>query len=225
MKSIALLILLSVTSCGKYDVRGRGGTGLGQVRSINTVTTASASTVAALQLICNALAVKEAALSSAVGSLLTYSASQTDCEGNPVFVEGSQQVVIQRSAQDYILVKKDGLPFIFPDVETRTSGVFKDLCNLGASLLNPIINGTEATFISIEGISGSDCSPVFGEETCLALEKGQVSGTDAVITSRDIMRVRTGGTKGRIGFFTQRTKVSQSICSTNGAIISKALLK
>ena len=142
MKSSSLIILLLVTSCGKYDASGRGVTGLGEVRSINNVTVAAAPTVSAIQVICNALSVKEAALSSAVGTLLTYSASQTDCEGSTVFVEGSQQVAIQRSGQDYIFVKKDGLPFIFPDVETRSNGVFKDLCNQGASLLNPVINGT-----------------------------------------------------------------------------------
>lgn len=224
MKYSLLALLTLAIGCGKYDVRGTSSSGIGEVRSVANVIAAPGTTVQSVQAVCNALGVKEAALASSVGTLHTFTASQTDCDGNST-LNGTFQVAIQRNGQDYVFTRTDGLGFVFPEVETRTAGIFSDICAQGTGLTVPLLTGTEATFVSTTGFAGSECSPIPGEETCLVIERGPVQNNSAIITSRDIIRIRTGGTRGKIGFFTQRKRVSQAFCSNNRAVTATATLK
>ena len=220
-----LFFLFLVGACGTDMGPGTSSNGgsVGQMRSINAFVGVSDREKARVSEICSALAQKEAILDSAISTAFTFDATQTDCSRNTIS-GGPVSVTIQRSNNDYVFKKQDGQDFIFPVVETTSSGVFKALCSNLNTLSNPVIQNSEATYFDFDGISVTDCTPASGD-ICIKIEKALVSGFNATVHTNEWLRIRTDSSKGRTGFFTQRKKVSKSFCGDREFLSFSATLK
>jgi hypothetical protein len=155
---------------------------------------------------------------------MTFFASQTDCSGNTVN-SGNVEVVIQNNAGNYVFKKQsDNQDFIFPNVETNTSGVLADVCGSLSNLQNPLTNAQGATYFTTLNISSSDCPPVPGE-ICVQVESASQQGESFVVHTKEWLRIRTNSTSGKIGFFTQRKKITRGFCGVNQYLSFQASLK
>jgi hypothetical protein len=229
MKQLAVLALIGiVASCGKYDVQGVSGSTVGEVKSLQTAAALSDADRTNLSDICSALSAKSATLSTVGSSVFTFSTSQMDCAKNET-ADSNVQTVIQGAGGIYSFkLKSSGLDFVFPNVETNTSGILSSICS-GVStslstLTSPLISGGEAIFFTTSGISSDNCQPGSGEK-CVQIEKAIINGSSATVYSKDWLRIRTSTTLGKTGFFTYRKNVAQSYCAQGEAIITKATLK
>lgn len=221
MKFAVLSLTILAFSCGQYEGVNTGSQ-LGAVRAFSPATMDS-TTASQLSAICNALAQKNSILNSAIGSAHNFDATQTDCE-KIIINTGIVQTTIQ-NVGEYQFRKIDGTSFIFPNVETNTSGVMAPVCANLANLQTQIQNGSEVVSISTTGISPDDCTPVAGE-TCVLFESGALANNSFTVTTKEWIRFRvTNPTNNRIGFFTQRKKVSRSFCGNNESVEYKATLK
>lgn len=220
MKKSALGLLLILTACGEYGTTGSSsGGGNFQQRSME-LSTVSGELSNAVIAVCNALAQKAAILPTAVGSSHTFSASQTDCDGN-LLASASNITTIQGNATSgFFFRKSDGLEFLFPDVETQTAGQFVDLCRSVSSLQNPIIGTSEVTFFQLS----NNCPQASGE-VCLELTKAFVQGNVAVPHTITTIRVRTTTSQGKVGFWTYQQKVTKSFCADGKTLTLSATLK
>jgi hypothetical protein len=222
MKSSALFFLLLSVSCGKYDMPSGSSNIIGEARALSS--TKSSSDISNLSVICAALSSKSFTLPQSLNSSLSFNTSQKDCSGNDI-ENGNVDVVIQGNGSNYTFKRKaDSLDFIFPNVETNTSGVLQDVCPNISSFSSPLIQGSQATFFTTTGISSSDCAPTSGE-ICLQVSTGRVEGSQAIIHTKEWIRFRVSSTQGKIGFFTQRKKVARSYCGENESLVFSATLK
>jgi hypothetical protein len=224
MNKSMVLLTLFLFSCGDY----KPGNGLyntvGEVRSLGlSPSEVSSDTRATVVSICNALVQKESILSTALSTSHTFLTSQTDCQGNNIST-GNVNVTIQSNGQAYLFRKSDGGDFIFPNVETSTSGILADVCANVSNLTNPIVGQTEVTYFRTTGIDPRDCTILTGE-SCIQVEKAFVQDGNAVVHTRDTLRIRINSNQGRIGFFTQRNKVTKSFCGLNEVLSFSAILK
>lgn len=221
--SLAFMVFLAV-SCGKYIPGSMTDTSIGEVRTLSVspaaVTPETRTNVVA---ICNALLQKEAILSTAVNTTHTFTANQTDCQGSAIS-SGTQNVTIQRGSGGYVFRKVEGGDFMFPEIETTSSGVLSEICSNISNLRNPIIGRSEAVYFATSGINPSDCSPLFGE-LCIQVETAFVQGSTATIHTKDWLRIRTNPAQARLGFFSQRKRVTRSYCGQNEVLSFTATLK
>lgn len=219
MKKSALAFLLTLTACGEYNVTGSSGGGNFAQRSME-LSAVSGELSNAVVAVCNALGQKAAILPTAIGSTHTFTASQTDCDGN-LLASAANITTIQGNANaGFSFRKSDGLEFIFPEVETPTAGQFVDLCNAVSSLQNPIIGTSEVTFFQL-----SNSCPQASGEVCLELTKAFVQGNVAVPHTITTIRVRTTTSLGRVGFWTYQNKVTKSFCAEGKTLTLSATLK
>jgi hypothetical protein len=222
MRSLTPLLLLLLTSCGQTQI-GIGSSFVGELRSVGPSTLLSTEDRARLGSICNAFAQKELILESIVGTTHPHTISQKDCSGNTVY-SGDVNAVLQKNGTSYLFRRSDGADFIFPEIDTRNTGAFNQICSQLNTITNPIINGSEALYVTTIGISPENCSAVSGE-ICVQFVRGNLEGSQVRILTKEWARFRVNSTNGRIGFFTQRTKISRSYCGQNEAIELKASLK
>ena len=224
MKKLLLASLYFMVSCGSST----NGTGtynsLGEIRSFPTVpgpaTSVDNQNVVA---ICNALKQKESILDSSLNTNHTFVTSQTDCEGK-VISSGTATTSLLKEGMSYVFKRSDGVNFTFPEVETSTHGIFTELCSSVSNLVNPIIGESEVTYFKTVGISPEHCSPIYGE-VCIEIEKAVRQEISAVVRSKEWIRIRTNSSEGRIGFFTQRKKVTKSFCGNNQFLTFSATVK
>lgn len=225
MKFSLLIMTVLLASCGKYESDVTRNL-IGESRSGDTlaVTTTDRNNISS---ICTALAQKASTLASAVGSTHLFATQQSDCDG-VTLIDADLNVVVQTSGAGYIFKKSsDGLDYIFPEVETNTTGLLANVCADTNSFVNPRIDpGTNsATWITTVGISSNDCTPT-SEELCVQVETGSLNNDQTyTIHTKDWMRVRLTSTNGKLGFFTQRKKLTQATCATYKSQISQALMK
>lgn len=223
MKMILISMMAILSSCGDYKAGQFIDSSVGEVKAISAPVLISGVEKDNLVSVCNSLSQKELVLDSALNTRHIFTANQTDCLGKTVF-SGDIPVTIQKTGTNYVFKKGDGLDFIFPNLETPSSGLFSDICSNLDGLSNPIIGQNEVTFISSLGINPGDCSAAFGE-ICIKLEKAYVQGATAVVHTKEWIRVRTPSVQGLVGFFTLRKKVSRSFCPEGQTITSSANLK
>jgi hypothetical protein len=225
MKKISLIgLLLAAVSCGDTPSGPGVNDKVGQVRALSGAESfVSGETRNAVIAICNSLAQKEAQIQTQVNSPLTFNVGQTDCAGNTIS-SAPVTVTIQQSGTNFVFRRLDGQEFIFPNVETRTSGIFADICANQNNLTSPIVGVTEATYFTVSGINPQDCSPLSGE-ICIQVEKAFIEGTTATVHTREWLRVRTSSNNGLIGHFTQRKKITRSFCGLNETVSFSATLK
>lgn len=225
MKFALLIMTVLVASCGQYESDVTRNL-IGESRSADAlvVTTTDRNNISS---ICTALGQKASTLASAVGSTYLFATQQSDCDGITV-VNADLNVIIQTGGTGYIFKKSsDGLDYIFPELETNTTGLLTNVCADPTSFVNPQIDpGTNsATWITTVGISSNDCTPA-SEELCVQVETGSLNADQTyTIHTKDWMRVRLTSTNGKLGFFTQRKKLTQATCATYKSQISQALMK
>lgn len=224
MKSYLLPMVLLVASCGD-SVPGNGSMNrVGETRSLLSTVEVSSLDRQNLATICTALAQKEVILPTALNSAHTFFTSQTDCEGK-VTSAGDVGVTIQNSG-GYMFRRTDGQSFVFPDVETANSGVFKDICgSLNLSpFSSPLRSASEVLYFGTLGISSADC-PQRDGELCFSLERAFIQGTAAVVHTQEWIRIRTNPQLSKIGFFTHRKKITKSFCGQGQSQAFTATLK
>ncbi|MGE3608200.1 MAG: hypothetical protein AB7I27_01335 [Bacteriovoracaceae bacterium] len=220
------LLLFLLMGCGKISSTNSSFT-LREQRSYSPLI-ASADVKAELAVICNALAAKVNVLPQVLGSSFVFSLSTKSCEQSQLQAPQDVEVVIQRPVSNYVFkVKSSGLDFIYADVETPTSGQLGELCQRYANTLSPITNpfmlsNGNAVWFSIGNFS--ECSPTTAER-CVQLETGAADGAQFKIHTKEWIKVRTDANYSRVGFFSQRTTISSSICGINGYTENKAVLK
>lgn len=222
MKFPLIALALLAVSCGEYKTAGVSLNKVGEIRAI-TSTQATATDRNNIVAVCNALAQKNAILSTAINSTHTFMAAQSDCTGNNMG-SGLVETVLQNNGRYVFKRKADGLDFILPDVETNEDGVFADLCAAVSNLQNPVTGTSGLTYFSTSGINPADCTQASGE-ICVKLEKAFVNGNSATVHTKEWIRVRVSGNQGRIGFWTSRKKVTQSFCGANEALTYQATLR
>lgn len=225
MKYSKFLFFLVLFGCGRVQMGGIASNSVGETISL-TAPLVSNDDRNRLTQICQALQQKEVALATSLGAQLTFAHSQTDCNGN-VVSSGDLNVTIQQASGAYVFRRTDGQDFIFSSVETTSAGILAEACGNIAGFANPILSpaGTEATFITTEGILASDCPATYGE-SCVYVQKGIVSNGGVTITSKDWMKVRIlSSNNSKIGFFTYRKKVAKSFCGNNQSVTFTASMK
>jgi hypothetical protein len=225
MKFLILTLGLTLVSCGQYEGTGSKGSALGELRAISSPLKVGSSDKSNIASICDALGRNEAVLPDAVNSILSYSFSQNDCSGN--FIDGGNvDVVVQSSGTNFVLKRKtDNQNFIFPDVETRSFGILKDICEAQSNLTNPIVKDGNISYFTTNGITSSDCKPVAGEIGIL-IEKAKPEGSFYSIHTKEWLRIRTNSTNNeKIGFVTQRKKLTQGFCGKDEALSFQASLR
>lgn len=222
MKYAFLGIVFLATSCGKYEAPGSNST-VGQIRSLSAKALGP-SDQSALSSVCQALGVKAQKLPSATNAPFSFTAIQSDCEGSTVS-SGLISTFIQGETPNFYFRTSQGTNFIFPNVETPTSGVFTQVCNsLGNIQDVTTLTTGEAQWVSTSQATGTDCPGVSGE-TCVLLETGAAqSGSDFKIHTREWIRIRTNPSLTNYGFFTYRKKITQAFCPENKAIYYQATL-
>ena len=223
MKHYLIVSLFILSSCGDYKAGEYVDTSVGEVKAITSPTLISGVEKDNITSVCNSLSQKELALETAVNTNHLFSTTQADCAGKSVSSD-NVSVTIQKLGTNFVFKKADGLDFLFPNLETTTSGLFSEICSNLGGLTNPVIGPNEVTFISSLGINPGDCSPAYGE-ICIKLEKAYVQGSSAVVHTKEWIRVRTPSVQGFVGFFTYRKKVSKSFCPEGRTITSSATLK
>lgn len=225
MKKLYLsMAAILLSSCGNYEMTGNRIERVGEILPLTSreLTTTDRNN---LSVICNAFRQKEAILPSTMNTLHTFSINQTDCEGNLITNEKTQ-VTIQSGLLGYFFKRvSDGQDFIFPQIETTQSGVLKEACDSLNTLSNPLMRENNVTYLTTTGILTSDCSPAYGE-VCVKLDQAFVQGEQALVHTKEWLRVRVSSPDGKyIGFVTQRKKVTRSYCGRNEALTFGAKLE
>lgn len=226
MKLLLLTVAILTTACGKYEISGAGSNTVNELRPLSNASQLTDLDRTNLLAVCSALNTKTNVLNQGTsGSTFTFFSTERDCSKNVVSAGNVDVTIVSQGSNAFGFKRKsDGQDFLFPNVETTSSGLFSDICSNVNNIVSPVVDGSSVTFVTTTGISSSDCAQV-GNEVCVKIEKGTVQGTSAVIISKDWIRVRVGGTQGKIGFFTQRKKVTQSYCAQNEALILEASMK
>jgi hypothetical protein len=225
MKISLILLSLLALSCGKIDIPGGSSSLVGESRSINAFSVLSDSDRNNLQSVCNAFSSKGVVLSNSVGASFNFSTTMSDCSQKKTS-ELNVETILASNGSSFVFKRKDNnQDFIFADAETNVSGVLADFCSQFNSIQNPVVSGLNASYVTTSGISGTDCTQQFGE-ICVSVEKASQQGDQYVVHTKEWLRVRISSTAGdRIGFVTQRKKVTRGPCGSNEVLEFQALLK
>ncbi len=223
--SLLAFMFFGSLACGKYDSNVKSNS-IGESRSSNALTVTS-SDRNNLSTVCSALATKAQTLGSATNYSFLFATKQSDCDGKTV-IDADITVKLQTGGNGFVFKNThDGMDYIFPEVETSTTGLLSSVCGNLSSFNNPIIDipGQSALWVTTSGIPSKDCVPA-GGEVCVQVEKGILTGDqDYTIHTKEWMRVRVISSQEKYGFFSHRKKVTNAICSPFKAQISEAFLK
>lgn len=225
MKFSLILLSFLALACGKIEVTTKGSSTVGESRSVNAFSVLSSTDRNNLTAVCNALATKAAVVPSLVSSSYNFTANTTDCD-DKLTAELNVETIIQNNGLNFVFKRKiNNQDFIFPDVETNTSGLLADTCNLLTGLQNPLVSGSSATYVTTSGIDPNDCTPLDGE-ICVSVEKAAQQGNFFIVHTKEWMRVRVSSPTGaRIGFWTQRKKVTRGSCGFDDVLQFQSNLK
>ena len=225
MKFSILPMMLLLASCGD-TLPGSGSINrVGETRSLlNTSVAVSGLDRQNIISLCSALSQKESILPTTVNSTHIFSISQTDCGGR-LTETGDVGVTIQ-NVGGYVFRRNDNLSFIFPEVETATTGILKEVCASVTlpNLANPLRTTSDVLYFGTLGIGPVDCPPRSGE-LCILLERGLVQGTSAVIHTQDWIRIKVNPLEEKLGFFSYRKRITKSFCAPNQTQTFTATLK
>ncbi len=221
MKTTLILLLLFSVSCGKVDMKTGGG--VGQIRSIQPQQI-SVGEHLVFDSICAGLTKKAQRFASSLPSSLTFDVQEKDCDGKTITF-GSQQVRVEGSSGSYTFARQDsGGSFIFPNAETTSSGVMKEVCEGAQSM--PLINEGEARWVSTTGFSSSECPSASGEQ-CVLIETASKQGTgDSYrVHTREVVRFNVNANSGKHGYFMYRKKFADSNCDEGDNTEASASLR
>jgi hypothetical protein len=221
MKLKVLLLLVIATACGPSAKVLTDAQSVNELRESKPQTLSNSDRQKIIS-ICQAFSQKASTLDSLIGTKLNFVTAETDCSGN-MASSGTTQVTLQKSGGDYVLKRvADNLDFIFPEIETHTSGLLASVCS--SPFESPVIEENRVIYFTTEGITTRDCVPATGE-ICVAVEIGRPEGVNNRIHTREWLRVRTDLTKNRVGFFTYRKKLTKAYCGENEALLFTAILQ
>jgi hypothetical protein len=225
MKVLVLSSLLIMASCGNID--GVGTTTLGQEKTYSPVT-ADASLTAQLAVICQSLQQKAQVLSQLTTTPYVFDVSKKACTDSNYSSALKTPVLIQKPNSTYIFkLNPSGLDFVFPNVETDTSGSLGEICAALSSLTNPMkLQNGNVIWLSTAA-KDSDCKVSSGDERCLAIETGYLSYTTQmyVVNSKEWIKFYTLLNKPRTGFFNYRKLVSNAQCAVGETQETLAVLE
>ncbi|MFL5783290.1 MAG: hypothetical protein ACJ76H_01690 [Bacteriovoracaceae bacterium] len=208
MKFIAgLAFILVSVSCGKIE--NTNGTGIGELRDVTKLSTASGSDNVTFDQICAGLTNKEPKLTSSPPNL-SFDVQSTDCDGKNVIFETEQVSVVNNpTTGPQFINRNSNFPFVFPQVETTSAGVFAGLCGK-TSREFPVKVGNDYRWIR----GGGDCPGVSGE-SCVTVETASkdVNTTYYRVHTREFIRFNITANTGKFGYFTYRRKLAESVCS------------
>ena len=222
--NLTFAALLLFASCGgSYNLTN--GTTLGEERSL-VIEQVSAGEVQLVQTLCSALAEKASLLSTGVAQNYDFVVSQKKCEETSGSTPAVVNVYTEISGSNYNFKRSDNSAlFIYPDIETQTSGVTKELCSRLSSLASPIkLSNGNALWFEISRDGMTDCSPSSGD-VCLMVETGLPTGEKYKIVSREFIKFQLNRTLPKFGFFTTRRSYSNAFCTGSNFAETSAAIK
>lgn len=223
--SLLALMVVGSVACGKYDSNLQSNS-VGESRSSNSLVVTSTDRNN-LSSVCSALTYKAGGLPALGGQTFLFTTKQSDCDGVTV-IDADITVQVQNIGSGFVFKNtQNGLDYIFPEVETQSTGLLSSVCGSVGSFSNPIIdiNSQSALWVTTVGISSRDCVPA-GGEICVQVERGILSGNQTyTIHTKEWMRVKTNSSQAMYGYFTHRKKVTNALCAPFKAQVSEAFLK
>lgn len=215
-----ILALVLVTACSiKVSPPGGETTKPGTERSFlpQNVDLVDTTLKGDLKSICDALEEKELKLDDydADDFVMSSTFQETDCEGKQ----------LSRTGHD-VMVTRDGGSYIFqnatknypmPEIETRNSGVMKEICAGLATLENPMrASAGSSTAIEFETKKGISECPSNSQNVCLLVMKGRISDATQTYTISESTLVSFETVRGgRVGFYSYKSEMSYGTCSGN----------
>lgn len=176
-----------------------------------------------IKAICDALAIKEERLPGLISSPYTIGFAEKKCGEKELGPEKNIGVTIQKPDATYVFRQGNGDPFIFPNVETQTSGSMAKICANVGSLMSPFQTSSKGAIWFTTFTRAKDCSSDF-ESVCIQIEKGeQVESLDYKIHTTELIRFKISGT--RTGFYLYRKLVSSGDCPEGQRIERRATLR
>ncbi len=216
-----ILILALLVGCGKYKTTSSR---LGQIRSFAPQALSSDES-ARLSLICSSLDAKYASITASPSLTYTFSVASKSCEDAKLSVSRLAMVTIDNQSSSYVKFKEGSATFVFPDVETRNSGIMKEICaNLSTGTDSFRSDAGNAVWYTSSGVSSSDCNPGNGE-MCLLIDTGTPSGASFKVSNKDWVKFQVDSALPHYGFFVDRRVESDSVCGQNKYTVNVATLR
>lgn len=221
MKGLLVFAGLAILAgaCGRSNAP-TGDASLNQLRSFAPAILSEPERNQLAQL-CQALAQKAQGLSVAPPQNLQFQVQERPC-GKAANLEGivAQPVAAVTEVQSpgtYRIRRSDkNLEFVFPDLETNSTGSMAAVCSdLGAQAQNPrrLGNGN-SLWVSTLNADPAYCNPKTNE-VCVQLETGIQEANGERIIKREFMRFQMDNTLPRFGFWVEREVVTTALCGTD----------
>lgn len=180
--------------------------------------------VARVKTMCNALSYKQDRLKDLVSTEYTFGYSQKGCSNKSSSAPMKDvRVTIAKSGSDYSFKGLNGETFGFPDIETNTVGMMKEICENKDSLMSPMqTSSTGALWFNIY-TNKDDCVSE-ADAFCIQVSRGSVvDGTRYAIHANEWMKVKISGNNK--GFFTERKVATTANCGEGQYLVKAAVLR
>jgi hypothetical protein len=205
MKFFLLSALIISTACGKLTPSSSNlGSELKyEPQAISTSETKS------LANLCTVLSSKNALLSQSPGQTFTFDVSKRTCEEDSLSSPASMVVGLDGT---HLREATNGLSFAFSDIETNVSGMMKEICSDLTALTNPkkLSSGNIMRF-SLR--PSAECSPT-SRELCVYFETATPYKDDSYkIITKEWIKFQMDPTLSRVGFFTERRRITSALCA------------
>lgn len=224
MKIILLLnLILCLVSCVPSESQDESFSLEGVIRFEPLEVTAQDSE--RIRLICNALLEKEDMLNIFVdsGREYVFDYGQKGCLETTFPPLKKVTTTIQRSEMNYLFRARENDVFGFPDVETTSKGVLRQICANTQNLINPLQTSSSGA-LWFSTFTASEHCQSDAEGICIHLQKGNVVDDFYYrIHTNEWLKIKL--TTDKRGFFSQRKLLSTLGCSENGYIERRAVLK
>jgi hypothetical protein len=178
-----------------------------------------------IQAICRALSSKEDLLSILVstGSEYNFTYTQKGCGDQQLPTPKTVVATLQKTDSSYVFKPKYGETFGFPDVETYSKGVMKDICQNVGSLMSPMQTSRTGAIWFTSFTSTNHCiSDATG--ICIHIQRGTSSeSANYKIHTNEWIKFRVNND--RRGFIVERKLVSSADCPPYKTVEKRAVLK
>lgn len=224
MKILFSILILSL-GCGRVEVGNSKGTSLGSVRTISPVTVNSAEK-SQIQSICSAIAQKTTNLAMTANFSYLFNFSQKICGNVTVPAQDANVLLQSNGAGGYSFKNSNGQNFVFPEVETTTTGSMAKICASLTNLQNPIAAGN-GNFIWMSTTSTPNCVSNTNQR-CIQLETGiptDATNTSYRIISTEVMKFNIQPSQPNLGFYTDRRFLTNVSCGNNQFSDTSAFMK
>lgn len=221
MKFITVLSLsILFSACGKYEYENSAD--FNSSKELSPVTLNSDDSKK-LRDICDTLSQKEQTISSMAGNKYVFTDTRKNCTDSGFLPIGESNVTLTNQGGSIKFTEGVGNTlYYFPDVETRSEGVMKEICDQ-TNFESPIRGSDNSLlYFSLRDISPADCQQTTGQ-TCVQIEKGIVDGSKGKIHTREWLRFKLD--QPLLGFWTYRKLTSNGGCLEGSYFGRTATLK